>query len=95
MADETVVLQAFQYEFEALVAQDDLEAGEIPSSVLRDTWSPVDSARVPSYGASRRCGARTSVPGGGGARPSGARRRRSRLGRARTIQGRGITNICT
>ena len=41
MADEIVVLRAFQYEFEALLAQDDLEVGEIPSSVLRDTWSPV------------------------------------------------------
>jgi hypothetical protein len=41
MADEIVVLRAFQYEFEALLAQDDLEAAEIPSSVLRDTWSPV------------------------------------------------------
>ena len=41
MTSETVVLRAFRYEFEALLAQDDLEAAEIPSSVLRDTWSPV------------------------------------------------------
>ena len=41
MADEIVVLRAFQYEFEALLAQDALEAAQIPSSVLRDTWSPV------------------------------------------------------
>ena len=41
MTSETVVLRTFPYEFEALLAQDDLEAAEIPSSVLRDTWSPV------------------------------------------------------
>ena len=41
MTDEIVVLRAFRYEFEALLAQDDLEAVEIPSGVLRDTWSPV------------------------------------------------------
>ena len=41
MTNEIVVLRAFRYEFEALLAQDDLEAAEIPSSVLRDTWSPV------------------------------------------------------
>ncbi|HJR67378.1 MAG TPA: hypothetical protein VJ802_13195 [Gemmatimonadaceae bacterium] len=41
MSTETVVLRAFPYEFEALLAQHDLEMAEIPSSVLRDTWSPV------------------------------------------------------
>ena len=41
MTSESVVLRAFRYEFEALLAQDDLEVAEIPSSVLRDTWSPV------------------------------------------------------
>jgi len=41
MTHETVVLRGFRYEFEALLAQGDLEAAEIPSSVLRDTWSPV------------------------------------------------------
>ena len=41
MTSETVVLRTFGYEFEALLAQDDLDVAEIPSSVLRDTWSPV------------------------------------------------------
>ena len=41
MTTETVVLRAFPHEFEALLAQQDLDMAEIPSSVLRDTWSPV------------------------------------------------------
>ena len=41
MTPEIVVLRAFRYEFEALLAQDDLDAAEIPSSVLTDTWSEV------------------------------------------------------
>jgi hypothetical protein len=41
MTNEIVVLRAYRYEFEALLAQDDLEQAEIPSSILRDTWSPV------------------------------------------------------
>lgn len=41
MNSEVVVLRAFRYEFEALLAQNDLEAADIPSSVLTDTWSEV------------------------------------------------------
>ena len=41
MSGEIIVLRAFRYEFEALLAQDDLEAAEIPSSILTDTWSEV------------------------------------------------------
>ena len=38
---EIIVVRAFRYEFEALLAQHDLEAAEIPSSILTDTWSEV------------------------------------------------------
>lgn len=41
MTSEIVVLRAFRYEFEALMAQGDLEAADIPSSVLTDSWSEV------------------------------------------------------
>jgi hypothetical protein len=41
MTDDLVVLRAFGYEFEALLAQKDLEAEEIPSTIASDTWSPV------------------------------------------------------
>ncbi len=41
MTNELVVLRAFRYEFEALLAQDDLEAAEIPSGITIDTWSEV------------------------------------------------------
>jgi hypothetical protein len=41
MTSEIVVLRTFRHEYEALLAQDDLEAAEIPSSILSDTWSPV------------------------------------------------------
>jgi hypothetical protein len=41
MTDDLVVLRAFRYEFEALIAQADLEAEEIPSGITTDTWSEV------------------------------------------------------
>ena len=41
MTSDIAVLRTFRHEFEALLAQDDLEAAEIPSSVLSDTWSEV------------------------------------------------------
>ena len=41
MTDELVVLRAFRYEFEALIAQQDLEGEEIPSGITTDTWSQV------------------------------------------------------
>jgi hypothetical protein len=41
MTDDLVVLRAFRYEFEALIAQQDLEVEEIPSGITTDTWSEV------------------------------------------------------
>ena len=41
MTDHLVVLRAFRYEFQALIAQQDLEAEEIPSGITTDTWSEV------------------------------------------------------
>jgi hypothetical protein len=41
MTDDLVVLRAFPHEFEALLAQQDLEAEDIRSGITTDTWSPV------------------------------------------------------
>jgi hypothetical protein len=41
MTDDLVVLRSFPHEFEALIAQQDLEAEDIPSGITTDTWSPV------------------------------------------------------
>lgn len=41
MTDDLVVLRTFAYEFEALIAQQDLEAEDIASVIATDTWSPV------------------------------------------------------